>query len=58
MEFKTVTDLDRWFRENMYHIQDLFNLGKMSQRSYNYHIRKLISRHEKYTKELTRGDTI
>ena len=56
MEFKTVTDLDKWFRENMYHIQDLFNLGKMSQRSYNYHIRKLISRHEKYTKELTRGD--
>ena len=52
MEFKTVTDLDKWFRDNVFHIQDLFERQRISQQVYNYHIRKLIKRHESYRAKL------
>lgn len=54
MEFKTVTDLEKWFRENVMHINDLFQLKKISQIDFNYRISKLTKQWDKYYKQLTR----
>lgn len=56
MEFKTMTDLNKWFRENVMYINDLFQFKKISQIDFNYHINKLTKQWDKYYKQLTRGD--
>lgn len=56
MGFKTVTDLDKWFRENVIHINDIFQFKKISQIDFNYRISKLTKQWDEYHKQLTRGD--
>ena len=56
MEFKTVTDLDRWFRENVQHILDQRRLGKLSYYGIFINLKALDIKWQKYHKQITRGD--